>query len=210
MSPPTVRTDGSGRAEARPQLARVEARAKGAADVASDAGAIAADRTATLRDSVTAVPADRIRTTDRQIKDAEEAFESFGDSQFQAVVALEIDCVPETARDVVEQVIDAGGTVQGVKFELDGATREQLETEALSAAMAQARQNAETIAAAEDLTVGAVRDVSTTGSDSGMDDIVDEALAVTDKTNLEPTPIAVTRSVTVEYELSETGATDYT
>jgi len=199
----TVTIDATAQHEKSPDLATVTALAIGGAGTPSDARAIATDRAARLRESITDVSADRIRTVEIQVQDTDEMFESDTETAFQGTVRLQVDCVPENAKSVVVAVTNAGGTVQGVQFQLHESERRGLQNRSITSAMERAREKAEQIAAAEDLDVAGVREVSTNERTTGMESIVDEALASSSDIGLHPTPITVSEGVEVVYELIE-------
>ncbi len=201
MSNRTITIDATGRQEAAPDLATVTVTAIAGGGSAAAAHRATRDRASTVRESVTAVPADRIRTVDLDVQETDELFESETDEQFQATERLHIDCVPETAADIVVDVVDAGGTVQSVQFELHPERHRECQDAALSAAMDRARHKAERIAAAEGLSVGDVQTVTAGELETGMGTLVDEALAAHSTSDMQPTPIAVTEDVKVVYEL---------
>lgn len=180
----------------------VEITAIGEGDSTTVARSTARDRVSTIRDSLTTVSDNQIRTVDLQIEDSSEMFDPDTDAQYRAIERLHIDCVPETAESIVVEVTDAGGTVQTVQFKLHADVHQQLQNKALTAAMERAREKAECIAAAEGVAVGKVQQVTTSEESSGMESIVDEALASSD-VDLHPTPITVSERVEVVYELTE-------
>lgn len=203
MSSRTIRTDAVGRREARPELATVVVTASGDGESAVDARATARDRALAIRESVTAVSEECLRTVTCRVEAASEFFEPDTDAPYLAEEKLHVDCTPERAEDVVVAVTEAGGTVQDVRFELHDAVRRELEDEALAAAMERAREKAERVAAAEGLAVSAVREVTTGNGDEGMQPIAEEALAGIPATDFRPDPIAVTATVEAVYELVE-------
>jgi uncharacterized protein YggE len=204
MTTRTITTEATARRETTPELATVEANVKAEGPEATAALAQARDRTATIRDTVTAVSADHIQTVDLQVADATEPFGPDIDGQYQATGRLRLKCVPETAESVVVDVTDAGGTVETVQFQIHDQVRRQLQDEALTAAMERARQKAARLAAVEHLAVGDVQNVTTQHVDgaTGMEQIVEDALDGPDA-DLSPTPVTVSERVEVVYELTE-------
>lgn len=198
-----ITTEAVARRETLPDLARVEVTAVGEGENTRDALALASDRASTIRESVTTVSNEQIRTVDIQVEDSSEAFVTpETDAQYVGKERLIIECIPDTAEAVVMEVTDAGGTVQTVDFYLHEDVRRRLQNEALSAAMERAREKAERMAAAEGLIISEVREATTSEASSGMQSIVDEALERGHETNLAPTPVTVTESVEVVYELT--------
>lgn len=203
MKSRTVTVDAVGRCEAVPDLATVEAFAIGEGDSASDARAIAKDRASTLRESITDVSRDQIRTVDLQVQDTDEMFDPVTDAPFQATERLHIDCLPENAESVVVDVTNAGGQIQTVQFQLHEDKRRELQDKAIHSAMERARGKAEQMAAAEGLAVAEMQEAATTDVSTGFESIVDEALASSPDTDLRPAPITVSEGVKAVYELSE-------
>lgn len=203
MATRTITTTATVSREAEPELATVEATVIGKGDEAAIARAQARDRAATIQESITAVSTDRIRTVDMQVRDSEEPFGPATNAAYRAKECLHIDCVPGTAEAVVVQVTDAGGTVQGVQFNLHEHARRQLQDDALMAATQRAREKADRIAAVEGLAVSEVQRVTIEEASTGMDSIVEEALNRNPDADFMPGPIAVSQAVEVEYELAE-------
>jgi len=203
MTARTITTSATAQRTETPDLATVEVTAIGEGDSVVAAQTTARDRTTTIRKSVNAVPADQIQTVDLQIEDTDEMFDFVTDAAYQATERLHIDCVPETAEEVVIEVTDASGTIPNVQFYLHEDVHWQLQNEALTAAMERSREKANLIAATEGLDVAGVQDVATKDASTGMESIVDEALASGSDTDLHPEPNTVSESVEVTYELTE-------
>lgn len=203
MTARTITTSATAQRTKTPDLATVEVTAIGEGDSVAAARSTARDRTATIRESVTAVSADQIQIVDLQIEDTDEMWEPATDAAYQATERLHIDCVPETAEEVVVEVTDASGSIRNVQFYFHEEVHRQLQNEALTAAMERSREKAELIAATEGLDVAGVEDVATKDASTGMESIVDEALASGSDTDLHPEPITVSESVEVTYELTE-------
>jgi len=197
---PHITTEGTGRREAMPDLAMVEVTATGDGDSAMIAREAARDHAATIEASLT-TPDDRIRTVERSITDTEGAFEPETDAPYRATERLVVDCVPETVGDVVVETTDAGGEVQSIDFHLHEAVRRELRDEALEAATERAREKAERVAAVEELAVTEVRAVREGETSTGMQGFVDEALEFAPDTDFQPSPVAITETVEVEFEL---------
>lgn len=203
MGSRTITTDAIGRCEAVPDLATVEVVVIGEGGSASAARAIVNDRAATLRESITDVATDQIRTVDLQVQDTDEVFDPATDAPFQATEQLQVDCVPENAESVVIDVADAGGRVQSVQFQLHEDKHQDLQNNAITSAMKRARQKAEHMAAAEGLTVAEIQEATTKEVSTGFESIVDEALASGPDAELHPAPLTVSERVEVEYKLRE-------
>ena len=203
MTARTITTSATAQRTETPDLATVEVTAIGEGDTVAAARTTARDRATTIRESVTAVSADQIQTVDLQIEDTDEMFDPVTDAAYQATERFHIDCVPETAEEVVVEVTDALGTIRNVQFYLHEEVHRRLQNEALTAAMERSREKADLIAATERLDVAGVQDVATKDASTGMESIVDEALASGCDTDLHPERISVSESVEVTYELTE-------
>lgn len=202
MARPTVTTDGTGKSEAPPDLATVEITAIRSGSSATVARRSARDCAETIRESLTAegVSGAHIRRVSSQIEEPSQMFDrGEDDDPYRATERLVVECLPETAGDVVTAVTDAGGTVPDVAFHLHEDVRRSLEEEALDAAMDRARRKAKRLAAAEGATLAGIREITTTDGGCGMESIVDEALA--GRPDSCPDPITVTESVEAVYEL---------
>jgi uncharacterized protein YggE len=199
----TITTEAVGRREAQPDLATVEAIASGEGESASGARAMAHDRAATIRESVSVVPTDAIPTTNLRVRNSNELLDE-GDGEYRATERLRIECQPDTAESVVTAVTDAGGTTQSVEFQPHEAVRQQRQDEALAVAMERAREKAEQIAGAEELQIAHVLEVTTDEPDTRETPFVDEALERSQEADVEPSPTVVSESVEVVYEITET------
>jgi uncharacterized protein YggE len=203
MKSRTVTVDAVGQCEAVPDLATVEAFAIGEGESASDARAIAKDRASTIRESITDISTDQIRTVNLQVQDTDEMFDPVTDAPFQATERLHIDCLPENAESVVVDVTNAGGQIQTVEFQLHEDKRRELQDKVIKSAMERARGKAEQMAAAEGLAVAEMQEAATTDVSTGFESIVDEALSSSPDTDIRPAPITVSEGVEAVYELSE-------
>lgn len=199
----TLTVEAVGRRVAVPEVATVEALAVGEGASAEGARATARDRAATLRESVRDASSGQIRTTDLQVRDADELFDAVTDAPFQATERLHVDCAPADAASVAVDVTDAGGQVQSVEFRLHEARRRELQNEAVGAAVERAREKAERMAAAEGLAVAGLREARTTEANAGPEGIVDEALASSPDTDLHPEPVTVAEAVEAVFALDE-------
>jgi uncharacterized protein YggE len=203
MTMPTLTTSATARRKQKPDLATIEVAAVGEGETAAVARATASDRGKTIRESVTAVSTDQIQTVDIQVEEVDDVFGPDTDADYHAREELTIECLPESAEDVVLDVTEVSGTVQSVQFGLHPDRHQNLQTEALSTAMDRAREKAEQLAACEAMTIAGVQSISTTEMPTGMEGIVDEVLHDVPETGLSPTPVTVSESVEVVYELAE-------
>jgi len=197
---PYITTEGTGRHEALPDLATVEVTVVGDGDSATIAREAVRDHAATVRESLT-VSDDQIRTVELRVVDTTEPFEPETDAPYRATERLVVDCVPETAGDVVVEATDAGGEIQSIDFHLHESVRQELRDAALEAATERAREKAERIAAVEDLAVAEVREMRTGETNTGMQGFADGTLDLAPDTDFQPSPVAITEAVEVEFEL---------
>ena len=203
MQSQTVTVDAVGRSATAPDVALVEAYVTGPGDSASDARAIVADRAATLRESITAVTPEQVTTVEMQVQDTTKAFDAVADAPFEATERFQIECAPNQAETVVLDVASGGGQVQTVQFQLLETTRRSLRNDALDTAMDHAREKAERIAVAEDLTITTMHEVTMKDVSSGFESIADEALASSPDTDVHPAPVTVAERVEVVYQCSD-------
>jgi uncharacterized protein YggE len=197
----TITTEAVGRREAQPELATVEVIASGEGKSASGARAIAHDRVATIRESVSVAPTDAISTTNLRVNSSNELLDEV-DAEYRATERLRIECPPDTAESVVTAVTDAGGTTQSVEFQLHETVRQERQDEALAAAMERAREKAEQIAGAEGLQIAHVLEVTVKEPDTRETSLVDEALEHNQEADVEPSPTVVSEGVEVVYEIT--------
>lgn len=205
MTERTVTTSGKGRTATEPDVAEVRLWVAGRHDSSDVAYGRASDLELSVRNELASTSVDEasIRTTDVRLEHRDTAFEvGAADPEYRAETSMTVDCVPETVGEVVRTVtaVGTGTGIEGVRFDVGDAERRRLEEVAVADAMADARRKAETIAAAEGLSVGGVLAVTTETTVGEMNGIVDEALASTSD-GFEPNPIEVEESVEVRFEL---------
>ncbi|MCU4744390.1 SIMPL domain-containing protein [Halobacteria archaeon AArc-xg1-1] len=120
---------------------------------------------------------------------------------YRGVETIVVDVTPDRVEDVVLTGTDAGASVFDIHAKLTARQCAELRTEALAEATRNARESAKAIASTKGVELGAVRQVSEEGP-SGLDGIVDEALAAGESHNLEPAPISIETSITATFEIS--------
>ena len=204
---PTVTVGASASVEAAPDLTvvrvAVEATAESAEEARSTVAAAAERMRAALRDA--GVPDENVSTEAfnvyPQYDYSDETRELVG---YRAVHAYRVEVAPDRAGEVVDLAVGNGATsVYGVSFELSDQARQDLREEALTAAVENARADAETVAAASNASLGDVRSISTSdGGDGGPIPFAEDRGAGGASTVVEPGTVRVTASVTVVYDLS--------
>jgi uncharacterized protein YggE len=201
MTDRTLTVQAAATREQTPDLATVELSAIGEGDSVAAARAASRDRAHIIENTVTAAPADRIKTVDVRVEDTEEAFSPDGDAQYQSTEKLHIACAAEMAEEVVVEVSDSGGRVQAIEFYVHEDVNQQLKEEALTEATERARRKADRIAVAEGLSVSGVEEIRTGEESSDMGNLVETALGRYEADNFYPAPVTVSESVTVTYAL---------
>ncbi len=198
----TVTTSVTGRASHEPEQATVTVSATGRGPDAETAREAAVEQAAAVRDALADVAHERVRTTGFQTRRRPPHREE--QPPYQGVESLAVDADPADGDSVVVAVTGAGATVDEVAFSLAAATRRETRRRALSDAMASARRQAETVAAAEGLAVGAVRDatagdVRSPGRGVALQASEDSGSAA----DFQPGPVEITADVEVVYALVE-------
>lgn len=199
----TVDVTGTGQASADADLALVFVSVTARADTAEEARSIVAADVDRVRSALRAsgVPDDAVTTASFRVSPRYDASER--DPRlvgYTAVHAFRIEVAPDRAGEVIDLAVGNGADeVDGVRFTLRDETRAELRERALTRAVETARADADTVAAAADLTVTGVSQVSTSGGFApAFDARVDEA-AGGGATTLEPGPVTVTATVSVTY-----------
>jgi hypothetical protein len=201
---PTIGVTASAAVTAEPDLAVVSVAVTATADTATAARSQVATGTDDVRAALDAaeIPADAVRTTTFSVQPR---YDYRGDTPalvgYRAVHALAIDVHDVTrAGEIVDTAVDAGATrVDGVRFTLQDATRDDLRERALADAMAAARADADTVAAAGGLTVVGVDHASTAQDVSVSPGPVFERAASDAGTSFSPGPVTVSATVDVTY-----------
>lgn len=204
---PTVSVAASASVEAEPDLAVVRVAVETTADSAEAArSAVAEDAErmrAALRES--GVPDENVST---ESFDVHPQYDYSDDERelvgYRAIHVYRIETTPDRAGEVIDVAVGNGATgVSGVAFTLSEETREELRQEALTAAVENARTDAETLADATGRSLGDVRTVSTSGNDGGPGPFYEAMADAGDGggTVVEPGTVQVRASVTVVYDL---------
>jgi hypothetical protein len=121
---------------------------------------------------------------------------------YEAVHAFRVETAPDRAGTIVDVAVSNGASrVDGVQFTLTDETRESLRAEALTRAVTAARADAETIAAAENLSVEGLHTATTSDGPTPIRPMVERSVdsAADPGTVLEPGPVTVSASVTATY-----------
>jgi hypothetical protein len=198
----TIAVSATGAASAEADLAVVHL----SVDVTAESANDARDRAAS------GVNAVRSALADAGVPDANVTTTAFGISPvydyvdgereldgYRAVHSLAVETAPANAGSVVDAAVGAGATtVEGVRFTLSDERRADLRETAITRAMANARADADGIAAAADLSVTGVRHAST-GASFEPHPVARFEDAAGAETSFQPAPVTVTATVDVTY-----------
>lgn len=122
---------------------------------------------------------------------------------YRAVHSFRVEVSPDAAGQVIDVAVGNGAdTVDGVSFTLTDETRADLRQQALSAAVRDARTDAETVAGAAGLSITGVERIDVGGDVTPFEPVFREASAAGD-TTLRPGPVTVTATVSVTYTAAE-------
>ena len=165
----TISTSGSGEGSAEADRAVVTVAVTARADSAEEARSTVAAAASEMREALRAagVDDDAVTTASYGVRPIVEAPRESGEREvtgYEAVHAYRIETTPDAAGTVVDTAVGNGATeVYGVSFTLADETRTELRERALERAMDAARDDADAIASAADLTVTGVQSASTSG-----------------------------------------------
>ncbi|MFB6195303.1 MAG: SIMPL domain-containing protein [Haloplanus sp.] len=208
----TIQVAGSGSADAEPNQAVVQVSVVATADDAVTARQRLAENTTRMRralrdigiddDQILTQRYDLYRDRRRPREEGAEPRIRYRASHDFRITITE----PDRVGKVIDTAVQSGATeIDDVRFTLSTDLRRQLERQARSAAMADARSKARSLAADANLTITGVRVIQTTGDDAPRP--VEEGTRVATATpteaagsDLESGPVTVTTTVRVVYE----------
>lgn len=203
----TISVAATGSATADPDLALVRVAVEVRAETAEAAREAAARDASGMREALRelGVPDDAVETTGFSIRPE---YDHRSDSReligYTAVHSFEIESEVDEAGAVIDAAVRGGASrVDGVQFTLQEETRRDLRQTALTAAMTDARADAETIASAGGVRVGSLHAAST--SDVRFIPVeyrLAEDGAADASTTIEPGPVTVTASVQATYTIA--------
>jgi hypothetical protein len=203
---PTLSVSGVGEVTTEADLAVVSVAVVASADAAEVARASAAERSAALRAALAdaGVPGDAVTTVafrlqiDYDHRDGDR--EPVG---YTAVHSLRVEVAPDRAGEVVDLAVgSANATVDGVSFTLTDETRAALRADALRAAVADGRADAETVADAAGLAIVGVQTANVGGAGRPVPyDVRFAEAADGAATSFSPGPVTVTATVSLTYEV---------
>lgn len=205
----SITVSANGQAETEPDKAVLRLGVEAVSPDATEARTQVAENVSAVTAALTeiGIEEDQIRTTDYRIhrddRPRNPEVERDEGPVFRArhVVVVDVNDV-ESVGQVIDTAVDAGATeIHNVQFTLAEETRQTLKNEALTAAMENARGQADTLATSAELSVVGVQDVSTTDYSRGPTVRYDVAYesAASGSTEINTGPVSVSAQVTVTY-----------
>ena len=195
----TIETSGSGTVEEEPDMATMRVSVEETGDEAEEVRTQLAERAETVRDALidAGIDEDYVITSRYDLGERRRSPGYEGSHRYEVT----IQDVDEVGR-IVDVAVDAGADDVGrIQFTLSEATREDLRSLALERAVEDARNDAESIAAAKNVEIIGVASVSTDdGQVSPLRVQYDMADETDDAgTEIDEGPVTVSASVTVVY-----------
>ena len=204
----TISVSANGQAETQPDKAVLRLAVEADAPDATTARTQVAENVTAVTEALAelGISEDQIRTTDYRINRDDHPRprddEKPTDPVFRArhVLSIDVENVDQVGK-VIDVAIDAGATdIYDVQFTLAEDTRQELKSQALTAAMENARSQAETLATSENLTITGANDIRTVDHDRPIYR-AETAMAAdaAGGTDISSGPVSVTAQVTVTY-----------
>jgi len=204
----TISVSASGSATADADRAVVRLSVEATADSADDARAQVASGVESVRTTLAdaGIPDANVTTAAFGLSPVYDRSETNRDvTGYRAMHALTVETTPARAGEVIDLAVGAGATsVDGVQFTLSDERRSDLRATALERAMNAARTDADGLAAASDLAVTGVQQITT-----GADFTPYPAARFEDTaggTTLQPAPVSVTVTVSVTYTAADSNS----
>ena len=206
----SITVSAQGQAEAQPDKAVVRLGVEATAPDATTARTQAAENLSNVKQALIdmGIEESDIRTTDYRIyQDRERPMEDEKSAErvFHARHTLQVEVSDvETVGAVIDTAVDAGATdVHNVRFTLADETRQELRNQALTAAMENARTQADTLATSADLSIVGVHDVTTHDYSGPVVRYEATAQGASGGTDISSGPVSVSAQVTVTYNATE-------
>ena len=206
---PTISVSGTATVEAAPDLAVVHVAVEREASTADGARGDVATAVETMRQALrdAGIPDENVTTESFNVfpqydyRDDERRLDGY-----RAVHVFRIEVAPDRAGEVIDVAVGNGADrVNGVAFTLSDERRAELRQEALTLAVENARTDAETMAAAAGVSVGAVQSLSTSDSVGPVYPVEFARAEDTSggQTVVEPGDVSVTATATVVYGIEQ-------
>lgn len=204
----TIEVGASGQVSTQPDQAVVRVGVEARGPDAATARQRLAENVSTLRDGLAEIETARVTTSGydirqdhRRHRDDPEADPAYVARQTFTVTLNDT----ERAGEVIDTAVESGATsVDGVRFTLSDDRRDELEEQALEAAMDRARTKADTMASRANLTITGVQTATTV--ERGYRPYEHEATAAAGdgaSTSIDSGPVSVTAQVQVVYEAQD-------
>ncbi|WP_162991508.1 SIMPL domain-containing protein [Halostella salina] len=200
----TVNVRASGEVSADPDRAILDVAVQATADDPETARQRLSENVSTMRSALSeaGIPDDGIETAHYVIRQDRESRQTEGVTRYVAIHAFEVETDDvDGVGSVIETAVNNGATdVHHVEFTLSEEARNDLREDALSAAMENARTDADILAENADLSIAGVSSVST-GSVDVRPYHAEAMMASADAggTNVESGPVTVSAQVQVTY-----------
>lgn len=204
----TVDVSASGTITAQPDQAVVRVGVEARGDDAATARQRLAENVTELRSALSEIEGAQVTTSGYDIGENHRRSREDPDADPQYIARQSFEVTIDDTDDagtVIDTAVANGATsVDGVQFTLSADRREELETQALQAAMDRSRSKADTLAERANLTIDGVRTVTTV--ERGYRPHRMEATAAAGdgaSTDIDSGPVTVTAQVQVTYEAQE-------
>jgi hypothetical protein len=206
----TIAVNAEGAVTAEPDRAVLHVAVSTTADSASAAREQLAENVSSLREALldAGIPEENVTTEHYDIRRDRErhnpAPEGETSTTYRGVHAFAVE-VSDVSRvgEIIRVAVDNGATdIRHVEFTLSETKRDELRDRALTRAMKNAREDADVVAAAADLTVDGVRTISTGGADVRpyRAELTAAAAAGDAATSIDSGPVTVSAHVQVTYD----------
>lgn len=205
MTDRTITVEGTATRTVDHEHVTVTLRTHAEAEDAATARERAADAAATLRSELEerGLPREAVETSTFRLAHRSERHDaSADDPAYRAEETLVVTCEPDQPAETVAAGAAAGASVGSIRPGVSEETRASVAEAALEEAVRDARETAETVAAADGEAAGRLRSVETTSRTrklSGPGDPV----AAADLHEIRPGPVEIERSVTATFDLAD-------
>lgn len=208
MGESTLHVEGNATAEVEPDVMVVALEVTAGCETARAARDRERDHRRTLLESLEGLIADDATTiTSKYVGESKNAFDSTVEAAYTARSTIEVRCRPDDLDAVVGLATEAEVLVERVEARVAEGRRESIRTNVLEAATANAREQAETLAAAADRRLGPVQWLSTADTRQ-FESVVDDIMASDVSADYSVGPVELAVVVEATYALEPPAAND--